>query len=325
MNILKRAREKYGPFIRWKRGLIRDLREGSALVETRRGPVEYSMQGEEGPYVAVMHGCPGGYDQTAALFSGLFNRGFRILSWSRPGYVRTPLDAARTFEEQADVFAALLDALDIDRTAVVGYSAGGPPATHFSVQHPDRISGLILECAVSQRYEINRNNIGERIVFGHLMFNGPSLWLADVIAHHAPVLVGFATAEMESSLREDEVFHLLKDIMSDRERVQILMDLIRSMSPPRLRTKGLRNDLLQLKLITRLPLEHVAAPTLVIHGTDDFDVPLAHAEHAARSIPGSELFIVKGGFHTLALTDEAQEVNEKRIVFLRNVCADTQR
>ncbi len=62
---------------------------------------------------------------------------------------------------------------------------------------------------------------------------------------------------------------------------------------------------------------------MVIHGTEDFDAPLAHAEHAASAIPGSELFVVKGGFHTLALTDEAQAINEKRIAFLKNACTGT--
>ena len=208
MNIIREARKRSGPYIRWKRDLVDELRSGSRMVATKKGPVEYSIHGEAGPFIAVMHGGPGGYDQTSALFNGLFGKGFRILSWSRPGYIRTPLNTGRTFEEQSHAFTALIDALGIDKTALFAYSAGGPVAVHFAAHNPDRVWALILECAVSQRYEINRNNIGEQILFGHLMFSGPSLWLADVIAHHAPMLVGWATIEMESSLKEDDVLKL---------------------------------------------------------------------------------------------------------------------
>ena len=316
MNIIRRVREKYGPYIRWKRNLIRELQAGSLMADTAKGPVEYVIHGDDGPFVSVMHGGPGGYDQAGALFGDLLGKGFQVLSWSRPGYVRTPLDAGRTFEEQAEVFAALLDALGLERTAVLGYSAGGPPAVHFAARHPSRTWALILECAVTGPYELDGNNVGEHILFKHLMFNDPSMWLGDVIAKHAPALVGMATIGMESTLDEDEVFLLLKDIMKDERRVKILMDLFRSMSPARFRTRGLVNDLKQLAKTDGLPLEHVTAPTLVIHGTDDHDVPLEHALRAARSIPGAELHIVKDGFHILALADSADEVSSERIRFL---------
>ncbi len=317
MNIIRETKEKYGPYIRWKRDLVDELRSGSRMAATEKGPVEYSIQGEAGPFIAVMHGGPGGYDQTAALFKGLFEKGFRILSWSRPGYLRTPLKTGRTFEEQADVFTALINALGIDRTALFAYSAGGPVAVHFAAHNQDRVWALVLECAVSKRYEMNHNNIGENLLFRHLMFNDPSLWLADVAAKHAPYLIGLATIEMESSLEEEDVIRLMRDIMKDDHRVKILMELIRSMSPSKLRTKGLNNDLKQLREMDRLSLEHVAAPTLVIHGSDDSDVPLEHARNAAESIPDAELYIVEKGFHILALSDAADEVNEKRIMFLK--------
>ena len=317
MNIVRRARERYGPYIRWKRNLIREIKAGSTIIETARGPVEYAVNGLDGPYVSVMHGGPGGYDQTGALFGDLLGTGFRVLSWSRPGYIRTPLDAGRTYEEQAEVFHALLDALDVRQTAILAYSAGGPIGIHCAARHPDRVWALIMECAVSGPYEIDENNIGEHILFRHLMFNDPSMWLAGVIANHAPGLVGMATIGMESTLDEDEVMHLLRNIMKDEYRVRILMDLFRSMSPARFRTRGLINDLKQLAWVDGLPFDRVGAPTLVIHGTDDHDVPVEHAVAAARSIPGAELYLVKNGFHILALADSADEVAAKRISFLK--------
>ena len=121
---------------------------------------------------------------------------------------------------------------------------------------------------------------------------------------------------MESSLDEDEVWRVLRHIMHDERKERLLMDLIRSMSPSQLRKKGMKNDLKQLARISDLPLDRIRTPTLIIHGTDDFDVPVKHAQTAARSIPGAELYLVPGGFHILALSDAANEVTQKRLMFL---------
>jgi pimeloyl-ACP methyl ester carboxylesterase len=149
------------------------------------------------------------------------------------------------------------------------------------------------------------------------MFNWPSLWLADVIAHHAPMLVGWATIEIESSLEEDDVIKLMRDIMKDEQRVKIIIDLIRGMSPSSLRIKGLNNDIKQLAKIDGLPFEQITAPTLVIHGTNDLDFPLEHAQAAAGKISGAEIYLVEGGFPILALSDDAETVRGKKIMFLR--------
>jgi pimeloyl-ACP methyl ester carboxylesterase len=314
---IRRLRRKYGPYIRWKEDLIKRLVTGSSLARTGKGPIEYKIYGDSGPFLSVMHGGPGGYDQTAAIFSDMLDKGFRILSWSRPGYIRTPLDVGRAFEDQSDAFALLLDVLGIERTAVLGYSAGGPPALCFAARYPGRIRALILECAVSRRYVLNHNNLREKIFFSHLMFNDPALWVTNVIGRHDPALIGRSAIKMESSLDEDEVRRLMHEVMHDERRVKILMSLMKSMSPAELRKKGLDNDMEHLARIDGLPLKYVRTPTLVIHGTNDADVPLEHAGKLAREISGAELYLVEEGFHILALSDNSEKITGKRIAFLK--------
>jgi pimeloyl-ACP methyl ester carboxylesterase len=185
-RILSRAREQYSPYVRWKEGLFKELLAGGKIADTKMGPIEYAVNGDAGPCVIVMHGEPGGYDQTAALFGDMLGKGFRVISWSRPGYVRTPLSVARTFEEQADAAAALLDALNIDRVAVLGFSAGGPPAIHFAARHPERTWALILECAVTMRYEFDADNLMDKLYYGYLMYEDLFLWSADVVGTYFP-------------------------------------------------------------------------------------------------------------------------------------------
>jgi pimeloyl-ACP methyl ester carboxylesterase len=317
-RLLARARESHGPYIQWKENLIRDLYAGSKIINTKKGPVEYAINGDRGPYLIVMHGGPGGYDQTSALFSDMFDKGFRIISWSRPGYIRTPLEVGTTFEEQADAAAALLDALNIEQVAVLGYSAGGPPAIYFSVRYPARTWALILECAVTRKWVIKKDNIEENIYFGYLMYQDPFLWTSDVVGAHAPRMIGMSTIEMESDLDKDETGKLMDDIMNDPKRVKVLTGLMKSMSPGDLRESGMKNDVEQLEKVNDLPLANIKTPTLIIHGTDDADVSVEDAKFAAKNIPDVELYLVPGGFHVMAITNSIDEITQKRVEFLNS-------
>lgn len=316
-RVLARAREEHGPYIKWKEGLIKELTEGSRVVNTRMGPVEFTVNGDLGPYLIVMHGGPGGYDQTAALFSDMFGKGFRIVSWSRPGYLRTPIQDGRTFEEQADVAAALMDELGIRNAAVLGYSAGGPVAIHFAVRYPDRIWALILECAVTQKWVISSDNLEEKIYFSYLMYSDPFLWTSDVTGQLSPRLIGMSTIEMESSLDKNATKKLMDNIMKDPKRVDVLTKLMKSMSPGELRRDGMENDVEQLEKVANLPLREIRTPTLIIHGDKDADVSVADARLASQEIPGSELYLVPDGFHVMALTDSIDRITDRRIMFLK--------
>jgi pimeloyl-ACP methyl ester carboxylesterase len=315
-RLLARAREAYSPYIKWKEDLIKELYNGSKVIDTKKGPIEYAINGESGPYLIVMHGGPGGYDQTAALFSDMFDKGFRVLSWSRPGYIRTPLDVAKTYEEQADAAAALLDALNIDRVAVLGYSAGGPPAIYFASSYPNRTWALILECAVTRKWVVSSDNIEEKIYFGYLMYQDPFLWTSDVVGSNAPRLIGMSTIEMESSLDKEETKKLMDAIMADPRRVKVLTGMMKSMSPGDLRKAGMENDVEQLEKINDLPLKDIKAPTLIIHGTKDADVSVEDAKFAAQTIPNVELYLVPKGFHVMAITDSIDDITRKRLDFL---------
>ncbi|MFZ5828168.1 MAG: alpha/beta fold hydrolase [Bacillota bacterium] len=63
-------------------------------------------------------------------------RGFGLSQRGTPG--RYGLD------DQADLLAAFLDALQIDRAALVGHSMGGEIVLRFALRHPDRLKGMVL-------------------------------------------------------------------------------------------------------------------------------------------------------------------------------------
>jgi fermentation-respiration switch protein FrsA (DUF1100 family) len=60
--------------------------------------------------------------------------------------------------------------------------------------------------------------------------------------------------------------------------------------PLSVRRAGLWNDLQQFARLPVCPLERISCPTLVVHGRADGNVPLAHAEFVAVTVPDAELF-----------------------------------
>lgn len=111
-------------------GVKASLPGESEVIETAKGPVEYLIQGESEKYVILVHGTPGSYHTFMA--NNLVDEGFTVISPSRPGYFRTPLSSGKDVNAQADLYAALLDALSIDSAAILGFSGGGPSAIQFA-------------------------------------------------------------------------------------------------------------------------------------------------------------------------------------------------
>ncbi|MDZ4124406.1 MAG: alpha/beta fold hydrolase, partial [Hydrogenophaga sp.] len=116
---------------------------GSEVMETRCGPIEVQQAGQGIPLLMI-HGSGGGHDQGMAWAQPLTQHGVRVIAMSRFGYLRTPRPPDASPEAQADAHVCLLDALGIQRAAVMGVSAGGPSAMQTAIRHPDRVRALVL-------------------------------------------------------------------------------------------------------------------------------------------------------------------------------------
>src|SRR5262249_50946821 len=115
-------------FFKYRRDIHRArerISAGSRIVETPCGPMEYGSVGDGAPILAV-HGAGGGFDQGLEIANPLVRSGFRVIAMSRFGYLQTPLPLDASPVAQADAYVCLLDALGIQRVAVVGASAGAP-------------------------------------------------------------------------------------------------------------------------------------------------------------------------------------------------------
>ena len=124
------------------------LLAGSDILRTDQGDIEYALTGEGIP-VLLLHGAGGGYDQGLWGAKVYLGGGYKIVSVSRYGFLRSPIPTNASIKKQAALYKELLDYLNIKKAIVIGASAGGPSATQFANDYPERVSALILVSAVS--------------------------------------------------------------------------------------------------------------------------------------------------------------------------------
>jgi 2-succinyl-6-hydroxy-2,4-cyclohexadiene-1-carboxylate synthase len=101
----------------------------------------------DGPPLVLLHGFTGSAETWAPLGSAL-GAAYTTIAVDLPGHGRSmaPDDPARyALGRFADDLARVLDALAIERVAVLGYSMGGRAALRFALRHPDRVAALVLE------------------------------------------------------------------------------------------------------------------------------------------------------------------------------------
>jgi len=257
--------------------MIEQLGAGSRLVNTARGPVEYAaLEGGQGPVVLALHGRPGGYDQGVLMARSLGEDLARWIAVSRPGYLRTPLETGPTPPEQADAYAALLDMIGIGPAVVLGLSGGGPSALQFALRHPDRCRGLVLISAVTRRKVPGERTPGQKFYDAVI---GPSDRLAWFLFRLFGPVVGAA----------------------GRQALATVLVL-----PETMRGAGRRNDLAQIEALPVEPPPGIGVPTLIVHGTADRIVPIAHAEAAQRAIPSAKLVRIARGGHSIVFTRGAE-------------------
>ncbi|HYL25871.1 MAG TPA: alpha/beta hydrolase [Burkholderiales bacterium] len=259
---------------------------GSAIAQTACGPIEYASLGQGRP-VLLVHGAGGGYDQLLDMARELAGAGFRVVAPSRFGYLRTPLPADASPAAQADAHACLLDALGIDRAAVIGVSAGAPSSMQFALRHPDRTSRLVLlvPLAYAPREAVRLSPavalMLERAVTSDFLY-----WAAMTL--DPDFVVGTVLGTPPEVLAKADV--------DDRVRVRAMM---RHILPVSLRKQGLLNEAKTAASLGRYDLERISAPTLLVSVKDDRYGTYAAARYTAEHVPGARFVGYRTGGHML--------------------------
>ena len=255
----------------------------------------------------ALHGAMGGYDQSLLLARTIGDEGFRYIAVSRPGYLGTPLASGKTPEQQADLCAALLDTLGIETALVMAVSGGGPCALHFALRHRQRCRGLVLVSTCGEK-------VDTPIPFS---FKLTKLFVRLPAFANAMQKKALANIEqMASRSIADPVVRART--LQDPETGPLFNELLTSTCDRMAqRMPGTENDI-AITRTTAYPLEEIAVPVLIVHGTADPMVPFSqHAKTLESRIPNAELLAIEDGEHVSIFTHRDQ-VKARVARFLRD-------
>jgi pimeloyl-ACP methyl ester carboxylesterase len=209
----------------------------------------------------------------------------------------TPGEPPYDLNDLADDAVGLLDAFGIQRAHFVGASSGGMIAQLVGIRHPSRVLTLTLCISTpgvpAAAHAVNGSE-GERAED----LPSPSVWLLEQVRALAAVDWTDEAAAVEAAVAEARAMA--------GSRFPVDEACVRAWAP---REYGRQNDVLSFRLNTpiaetRTPpwrngLRRIAAPTLVVHGTEDPVLPHPHGVALAEEIPGASLLTVDGMGHEL--------------------------
>ena len=255
----------------------------------------------EGRPVIVIHGFGGSMWQWEHQQVPL-SREFRLLT---PDLIGSGLSAKPDIEyrpdQMLDYFVAFMDTLKIPRAALVGNSMGAGLAIGMALEHPDRVSKLVLigGLPANVRERLTSPSIQRALStpapswlasFGNWLFGG--LMIESVLKEivHDPALL--TPAVIERSNRNRQRPGVMPPLMSARDTL----------------------PLWEAGFAKRIG--EIRHPTLIIWGEKDRVFPIAVGEELHRTITGSSLVRIPNAGH-IPQWEQPDLVNPAMIDFLR--------
>ncbi len=240
------------------------------LLEIDETPVRVWRKGSGGTLV-FLHGIQ--QQMGDAPFLRSLAERVHVVAPEHPGFGETGgFDRLHDLTDLVLHYRRVLEAVAGDRpVTLIGHSLGGMFAAEIAAFCPDLVDRLVL-------------------------VNSYGLWLDE-----APMPDYFVMQKSQ----------LDAALWATREPVRLAQ--LKAQVPPETDDNLAQNTATATKFIWPLPdrglarrLRHIKAPTLVIHGTEDGLIPLAHARALASAIPGAELrTIAKAGHYPMIEAEPA--------------------
>lgn len=249
----------------------------------------------DGTPVIYFHGIPGSRLDGRLSAEAVEAAGLRMIAPDRPGFgLSSPCAGRRTYAGWIEDVASLADRLDIDRFAVVAYSAGGPYALAACAFLPDRITcAAIVSGVAPSEMAGSRKGVGPS--------NKMMTLLAPRVPPLARLLVGLAAKQAQArpqwfgrSVDRDFSAPADRQILDRELRTQIPELFLES---TRNGPGGIVEDFVVLAGPSGFELSRVSVPLRIWHGAEDRTAPSAHARWIASRVSSAGLTIWPGVGH----------------------------
>jgi pimeloyl-ACP methyl ester carboxylesterase len=247
---------------------------GGATSSMKRWPEEFCSRLAEARRFVIR------YDNRDTGRSSVFPIG-------APGY---------SIADMADDAVGVLDGYGIQRAHFAGWSMGGMITQNVAIHHPDRIRSAFLFSTTPDGRAIGSAASGAGKESGTL--SAPPRPVLDLLEFLAGVDWTDEAQAIEAWLREDEVLLGPGDTPDrDLDRINVTV-IVREARDILAHRKN--HSIVVASSYWRDRLKDIHTPTLVMHGTHDYCLPLDHAKAIANEIRGARLIVVEGMGHVLA-------------------------
>jgi class 3 adenylate cyclase/pimeloyl-ACP methyl ester carboxylesterase len=209
----------------------------------------------------------------------------RVIVFDKRGMGLSERVALATPEERMDDIRAVMDAAASERAAVFGISEGGAIAALFAAAHPARTTALVMYGAFAK-------------------------WLASEDYPWAPTAEDYEEAfrSLPDQWGQPLELDTLAPSIADDERAQAWWAKFHRLSttPNGLATQYRMN----MELDIRQLLSAIRVPTLILHRTNERQIPVEGSRYMAERIPGSKLVELEGIDHPPWIGDGDSVVEE---------------
>ena len=218
----------------------------------------------EGPVVLVLHGWGGRIESMAPAISCLSAR-LRVVAIDLPGFGESPAPDGWGTPEYADFVDAVMSDLGIDKAHLLGHSYGAKTSLCLAATRPERVDRMVL--------------VGSS---GLRSAPSPKVRMKRSISRAAKK--AGALGPPGRAVR-DAVFDRIAS--DDYKNAGAMRPIL---------VKVVNEDFTDL-------LPRVKASTLLVWGTEDDSVPVAHARTMEKLIPDAGLVLFEGAGHFAYLDD----------------------
>jgi pimeloyl-ACP methyl ester carboxylesterase len=234
------------------------------FVESDEARVYYEVHGS-GPALVLSHGADGNtltwWQQVA-----YFREYYTVIVWDARGFGRTTCPPeAQDIQLLSKDLGAVLDDAGIERAALVGHSLGGYSSLPFALNHPERVSCLVLSGSPAAV----RLRGSERAALRLL-------------------------AKMDRGLTPQELY-LSASFRKRQPDWALLFDQINGLNPPR-PTLDDRGGRTRSVFVEPSELESFTIPVLAIAGSEDPNYYVQEVSELAQLV-GAKLTVIDGAGH----------------------------
>ncbi len=268
------------------------------LIETQDGTDLFFRDLGEGAPVVLIHGWPLNGDMWEYQIGALVEAGFRCIAYDRRGFGQSDQPwNGYDYDTFADDLADLIEVLDLQDVALVGFSMGGGEVARYIGRHgTSRLSKAVLMGAVPPfllQTPDHPEGAPQAVFDG--MIAGIKADRPQFFIEFSKGFFGLPDNKVSQGILDWTLMHALK--ASPKGTV----DCVTAFG-----TTDFREDLPKFDI-----------PTLIQHGDADAIVPIAiSARKAAEMIPGAVLMEYAGAPHGLFYTHR-DAVNADLIAFLK--------